>query len=194
MMYLQQLSGRGRAEEQGYVVWRPRSLRGPISSVGIGVVGIAWYLLWFRHGAFHGVGVAFLVFFVLSALYRGLRRTELLRVDGYGVRLGAVMVPWSWVGQVVVSRPERAASAFIGDSPPPPQVGLRLRPGAPLPAGMSALITDPRDPLAIPEQLRSPESGPAIDPRAVCEAVRRWAPADVVLVERVGGQEHPLPR
>jgi len=86
------------------------------------------------------------------ALYQGLQRTLILRVDADGIRLGrGVMyeygaartlrtdVPWEHVREVVVR---------------PGEVGVRLNEGAPLPDGARSMVSDPGRPDVLAPDLR----------------------------------------
>lgn len=187
-----------QVRERGYVLHGPRTYRSAsaILPALVGVGGIAASTgaeRWLGFGGMLGwPAVAFLLFGVGSGVYRAIRRPELLRVDGEGVRFGGVAVPWPSVWQLVLLRPEPVVGAFRTDLPP--QVGVRLKRGAPLPAGMNSLVTDPDDPLAIPDPLRSQVGGVEIDGEAVLAAAAACAPPDVVLVERLGDQERVLTR
>lgn len=70
-----------------------------------------------------------------------------------GVRFGGsgttTLVPWSSIREVVLFN---AGPAGLGGGEP--EVGLRLRPDAPLPDSIGALIYDPAHPDEVPPQLR----------------------------------------
>ncbi|MQA80904.1 MAG: hypothetical protein GEV10_20880 [Streptosporangiales bacterium] len=191
------LGGSTTPPVDGYVLYGRRSLGGSMATlVGLMAFGAVTYFgSRFVGDGDSNVPVFLLVFwgiaFVLG-LVRSMRRPQRLRVDRAGVLLGAVTVPWPSVWHVVVLRPEPVVGAFRTDLPA--QVGVRLNRGAPLPSGVDALITDPDDPLAIPERLRSHVSDAVIDVEAFRAAVARYAPPSVTLAERVGDQEHVLPR
>lgn len=196
-MDLERLLGGSPAPVDGYVLHGRRSFGGSLRPlIGLLAVGAVSYFgsRWIGDGESHVpsfVLVAWGVFAVLG-LVRSMRRPQRVRVDRAGVLLGGVTVPWPSVWHVVVLRPEPVAGAFRTDLPA--QVGVRLKRGAPLPSGVDALITDPDDPLAIPERLRSDVSDAVIDVEQFLAAVARYAPPDVTLAERVGDQEHVLPR
>jgi hypothetical protein len=88
----------------------------------------------------------------LSGLWRG---SLLFAVDARGVRFatplqrrndtgGVPVVPWASIRAVVVWNP------FAGT----PEVGVRLRPDAPLPRGVRALVHDPAHPDDVAPELR----------------------------------------
>ena len=130
--------------------------------VALGAVVLGWFL----------VGVA--------------RRRHDLRalvVDARGVRIRRALVPWPDVREVALLR--------SGDRGPAPEVGLVLRPGARLPAGLTALVRDP-DPDAVPASLRLPTAGWALDVDRLGSAVRAHG-GGVPLVERWGSARRVLP-
>jgi hypothetical protein len=63
------------------------------------------------------------------------------------------------------------------------EVAVRLRRGAPIPAGVTAMVEDPGNPLAIQPQLRQSLGGAPLDRAALGGAVGAYAPPDVRLVE-----------
>lgn len=196
-MDLERLTGGSPAPVDGYVLYGRRSLGGSLTPlIGLVALGAVSYFgsRWIGDGESHMPTFVLVVGGVMAvlALARSMRRPQRVRVDHAGVLLGGVTVPWASIWHVVVLRPEPVAGAFRTDLPA--QVGVRLKRGAPLPAGVDALITDPDDPLAISERLRSDVSDAAIDVQALCAAVARLAPPGVTLAERVGDQEHVLPR
>jgi hypothetical protein len=73
----------------------------------------------------------------------------LLKVDATGVRTRRFHVPWTSVRELVLTESD------------PPELAVRLRPGAPLPSGVRAIIHDPNQPDAIAPGLRTqlPASG-----------------------------------
>lgn len=176
---------------RGYVLRAPRSFGQAAMAVVFGVLFLGAYLV-VRPSLGWGNGSLMMVLFGVASVgfgvMRGLKRSEVLGVDDDGVRFGGVAVPWASVWQLVLLRPDPVAGAFRADLPP--QVGLRLKRGAPLPSGMTSLVTDPNDPLSIDSQLRSDVVKPEIDGEALLAAAAACAPPDVVLVERVGDQEH----
>ncbi len=89
-----------------------------------------------------GRGLLFLTFLVAAVTLRAYRSSTVLQVDARGVtlspagsRLPSVLVPWPSVHDVVVGAGCR--------------VGVRLRPGAPLPRGVPGLVVDPARPQAV---------------------------------------------
>jgi hypothetical protein len=72
-----------------------------------------------------------------------------ISVGRRGVRLGGTRVPWSSIREVVLWN---AGPAGLGGGEP--EVGLRLRPDAPLPDSMGSVIHDPAHPDDVPPELR----------------------------------------
>lgn len=70
-------------------------------------------------------------------------------------------------------------------------LGVRLEPGAPLPAGVPAVVYDPRRPGEVPEALRLPVRGWRLDHRQLAGAVSAYG-GGVPLVESRGGSERRL--
>lgn len=76
---------------------------------------------------------------IVSSAVRARAMCTLLRVDSRGITLSgqprqeAVYVPWASVREVVV----------VTDMAAEPRVGVRLRPGAPLPDGVPGIVQDP---------------------------------------------------
>lgn len=132
--------------------------------------------------------LALCVVVLAVALARGLRRPELLRIDRGGVSYGEVMVPWRSVYQIVVFR----SGSYTG-SQESPQLGVRLNPGAALPPCVTVSSAGiGRSEVAGP--LRTRITGARIDVQAAFEAVHRFAPDDVALVEQLGDEERVLRR
>jgi hypothetical protein len=109
-----------------------------------------------------GFPLLFLVAFAAVVLYGAWQRSLVLKVDGQGVQLGrgvryeygspqamVTRVPWSSIRDVVVV----SAGPFGGDRGT--EVGVRLQPGAPLPAGARAIVSDPRNPDAVQPDMRT---------------------------------------
>ena len=103
-----------------------------------------------------GFPLLFVVAFGLIVLFQAWQRSLVLKVDAEGVQLGrgvrsqqgdrrttVTSVPWSSIRDVVVSSP----GPIGGEGGT--EVGVRLRPGAPLPRGARAMISDPRSPDAV---------------------------------------------
>lgn len=178
-----------------YVLREPRSWGRVVMAALGGVLGLVGYLVARTLWDWEGGSTPILLFSIASVgfgVWGEVHRSVLLRIDGDGVGFGAVSVPWASVWQLVLLRPEPVAGAFRTDLPP--QVGLRLKRGAPLPSGMESLVFDPNDPLAIPDQLRSAVTRPEIDGSAVLAAAAAFSPPDVTLAERVGEEERQLAR
>jgi hypothetical protein len=132
-----------------------------------------------------GIVVAFLLALFVLMLPR---RQVLLRVGHEGISLkrstgrlatGARSrhIPWSSVAQVVV--------ADLGDGRPV-RVGLRLRPGAPLPWGVRAVIGDPSDRRSLQPELAQDVPAAALDRARLAAAVRAFAPPGVELLPEPG--------
>lgn len=92
-----------------------------------------------------------------------------LRVDTHGIALARVRhraplvrVPWRSVREVVV------VSGPTAD----PRIGIRLHPGAPLPAGVQGMIYDPERPDRVPPALV--RQVPGLDRRALTAAVETY--------------------
>jgi hypothetical protein len=128
-------------------------------------------------GRAFGFSPVFLVAFSAVAAFGAWQRSLVLKVDASGLTLGrgvqyewgtqqamSTRVPWSSVRDVVVVQPGPIASE--GGI----EVGVRLKPGAPLPDGARAIVSDPREPDAVQPDLRA--GVPArFDPRRFAEAV-----------------------
>jgi len=126
---------------------------------------------------------------VLVILVRTWRVTERFRAGPDGIRFplgtrtrpggGGVAfadAPWSSVDEVLVAAPLSGG---------PPEVAVRLRPGAPLPAGVQGIVHTPGAPEGpIPDALR--HTVPGLDPVRLREAVAAFAP-HVRLTESAGG-------
>jgi hypothetical protein len=103
-----------------------------------------------------GAGWLFLAVAAAIAGHQLWTTTLVLAVDRKGVRFGGrgrrgdnVVVPWSSIRQVVVWN---AGPAGLGGGVP--EVGLRLRPDAPMPSAVGSLIHDPDHPDDVPPVLR----------------------------------------
>ena len=107
-----------------------------------------------------GFPVFFLVAFGLLVLYQAWQRSLVLKVDAGGVHLGRgvryehgdqrtmiTAVPWSSIRDVVVVSP----GPIGGEGGT--EVGVRLKPGAPLPDGARSMIVDPANPDAMQADL-----------------------------------------
>ncbi len=113
---------------------------------------VGWLALWPRIGG-HRLPAVFWAFLVLVLVLRagrirngriafevgpaGIRTSE--PVTLYGGRL--VVVPWRSIAEVVVLPPRVSSPADLGTSVG--AVGVRLRPDAPLPAGVRSIIREP---------------------------------------------------
>jgi hypothetical protein len=95
--------------------------------------------------------VVFLAFAAYATLGEAWRSSLRLRIDGDGVLVRepapgttgrAVSVPWSSIRELVLSTEYVPGSV----EPVPTRLGVRLHPGAPLPAGAHAVIHDPNAP------------------------------------------------
>ncbi len=108
-----------------------------------------------------GLSQLFIAVLAAVVLFGAWQRSLVLKVDESGVQLGrgvryehgasqaiVTRVPWSSIREVVVVTP----GPFSGDGPT--EVGVRLNPGAPLPRGARAIVSDPRDPDAVQPDLR----------------------------------------
>ncbi|MQA05498.1 MAG: hypothetical protein GEV07_23195 [Streptosporangiales bacterium] len=188
-MRLDGLLGDWSSHRDGYVVRRPRGwrqLKDLLSLVAFGSLGLVM-----QH-FFDGLQPFGYFMFAMttgSGVWGIIRPGVQLSVDERGVRLGEAQVPWTSVWQVVLVRDAPAPGKV---EPGPAQVGVRLIRSAPLPKGIAGVIYDPRDPSAIPDQLRSRVTDGRVDAVGVQAAVARWAPQHVVLAERVGDREHVL--
>lgn len=190
-----------RTGARGYVLHGQRSLRDPCRAglvagavvLALATCGVAVWLattghfggprsLWYPLLALCAVVAA-------VALARGLHRPELLRIDRKGVSYGEVMVPWRSIYQLVVLR--HGPCVARGSVP---QIGVRLNPGAPLPARITSLDASPTGSSAVPEALSTHIEGARIDVAAALDSVHRFAPSGVVLVEQVGDEERVLRR
>ena len=97
------------------------------------------------------------VLFLVFAAYVAWQRTLVLKVDAEGVQLGrgieyvygrqqlaGAAVPWAAIRELVLF-------TGVGD----PEIGLRLREGAPMPSGVRGIIRDPERPDEVPPSLRT---------------------------------------
>lgn len=181
----------------GYVVRARRGTSAVVKALSGTATAVSGYFVvaWIGAGSAFHLKPFFIVICVLGALASWkpvVRPPEVLRIDHAGVRFGAVAVPWDSVWQFVVQRHVVEPGGPIMVEAP--QLGLRLKRGAPLPQGIDGLITDPNDPLAIPDRLRSDVARGRLDVDAAVAAAMRCAPPDVELVDRVGEQETVLSR
>lgn len=138
-----------------------------------------------------GFPAFFLVAFGVLVLYQAWQRSLVLKVDAGGVRLGRgvryehgdqrtmiTAVPWSSIRDVVVVSP----GPIGGEGST--EVGVRLKPGAPLPDGARAMIVDPANPDAVQADLCTGVAG-RFDRGRLAEAVAtHGAGARVVDVTR----------
>ena len=132
------------------------TLRAPRPVALIPLIAVPAMVILARVLGLPGFPVVFLVAFGAIVLFQAWQRSLVLKVDESGVTLGRgvryewgdqrtmiTRVPWSSVRDVVVVSPGPIASEGGVE------VGLRLKPGAPLPDGARAIITDPRNPDAV---------------------------------------------
>ena len=119
----------------------------------------------------------FIIAFGLIVLYQSWQRSLVLQVDADGVKLGRgvrydygdqrtmiTAVPWSSIRDVVVISP----GPIGGEGGT--EVGVRLRPGAPLPQGARAMVSDPRNPDAVQPDMCTGVPG-RFDRKRLAEAV-----------------------
>ena len=124
-----------------------------------------------------GFPLFFIVAFGLIVLYQAWQRSLVLQVDAEGVKLGRgvryeygdqrtmiTAVPWSSIRDVVVISP----GPIGGEGGT--EVGVRLRPGAPLPQGARAMVSDPRNPDAVQPDMCTGVPG-RFDRKRLAEAV-----------------------
>jgi hypothetical protein len=102
------------------------------------------------------VGTFFLVIAGVIAVWNLWNTSVVLTVGRRGVRFGTrragettTLVPWPSIREVVLWN---AGPAGLGGGEP--EVGLRLRPDAPLPDSLGSLIYDPAHPDEVPPELR----------------------------------------
>jgi hypothetical protein len=102
------------------------------------------------------VDAFFLVVGGLIAAWNLWSSSVVLTVGRRGVRFGTrrtggttTLVPWSSIREVVLWN---AGPAGLGGGEP--EIGLRLRPDAPLPEAVGSLIYDPAHPDEVPPELR----------------------------------------
>jgi hypothetical protein len=120
------------------------------------------------------------IFFVVAAVIAGWNlwsSSLVVSVGRRGVRFGrggtTTLVPLSSIREVVLWN---AGPAGLGGGEP--EVGLRLRPGAPLPDSMGSLIQDPARPDEVPRDLRM--RVPRLDRGKLEAAVREHGGVPVV--------------
>jgi hypothetical protein len=116
---------------------------------------------------------AFLALAVAFAAWNLWNTSLVLSVGRRGMRLGGALVPWSSIREVVLWN---AGPAGLGGGEP--EVGLRLRPDAPLPDSMGSLIYDPAHPDEVPPELRRTVRG--LDRARLETAVRQHGGVPVV--------------
>jgi hypothetical protein len=126
------------------------------------------------------VDAFFLVVGGVIAAWNLWNSSVVLTVGRRGVRFGTrrtgnttTLVPWSSIREVVLWN---AGPAGLGGGEP--EVGLRLRPGAPLPDSMGSLIQDPARPDEVPRDLRM--RVPRLDRGKLEAAVREHGGVPVV--------------
>jgi hypothetical protein len=127
-----------------YAIHRPRLSLVPILGFVVLFAAIVWV------GSFPK---GFLAIAGAITAWNLWRASTVIAVGRSGVRLGGrnptTLVPWSSIREVVLWN---AGPAGLGGGEP--EVGLRLRPDAPLPDSMGSLIQDPAHPDEVPPELR----------------------------------------
>jgi hypothetical protein len=113
------------------------------------VVVTAFLFLGPRLLGLSGFPVIFVAVFIATGLWYGWQATLVLRVDDAGVRLlhrtpqrnrrDVAVIPWTSIHELVLTEDD------------PPQFAVRLKNGAPLPAGVRGVIHDPDRPTTAPE-------------------------------------------
>ena len=135
----------------------------------------------------------------LATVGRLRRSTLALAVDPTGVTLGGRVAPYGFygstggqpteTGRVHAPWPSVAAVLLYPDGPTGGQaVGIRLRPGAPLPQGVPAVV---RNATGVAEPIRRPLGGVVIDRRRLVEAVAAFGHG-VPVLEAAGERDWPL--
>jgi hypothetical protein len=148
-----------------YAIRRPR-LRSLLGVLGVtGFLAVAVLVV--------DAPASFLVLAGAIAAWNLWSSSLVISVGGRGVRLGATVVPWSSIREVVLWN---TGPAGLGGGEP--EVGLRLRPDAPLPDSLSSLIHDPANPDEVPPELRTTVRG--LDPAKLEAAVREHGGVPVV--------------
>jgi hypothetical protein len=109
------------------------------------------------------VGAFFLAVAAAVVLYGLWTDSLVLKVDASGVRTRRYQVPWSSVRELVLTE---------GD---PPELAVRLLPGASLPSGVRAIIHDPKQPDAIAPGLRTELPPSGIDRARLQQAATDYA-------------------
>jgi hypothetical protein len=127
------------------------AIRRPSSRLLITVLGLAGFFA-FAVLLVNPPGIFFVAAAVIAA-WNLWSSSLVVSVGGRGVRFGGrnttTLVPWTSIREVVLWN---AGPAGLGGGEP--EVGLRLRPDAPLPDSMASLIYDPAHPDEVPPQLR----------------------------------------
>jgi hypothetical protein len=135
------------------------TLRAPKATALVPLIAVPVLLFAGSRLGLPGFPLFFVVAFGLLVLFQAWQRSLVLKVDAEGVQLGSggyalrdrrtviTSVPWSSIRDVVVSSP----GPIGGEGGI--EVGVRLRPGAPLPQGARTMITDPRNPDAVQPDL-----------------------------------------
>jgi hypothetical protein len=119
--------------------------------------------------AFTGIVAMSVVAVVLFAL--ATRVPPDLVVEAAGIRFGPAAVPWASIRHVVI-----AAAGPDGHI----EIGLRLKPDAPLPEGVSSAVFDPRRPQAL--HVRGLFRPGRIDRHRFVATARALAPPDVAVL------------
>jgi hypothetical protein len=170
------------AGAEPYVVRWPLTARTLLPELLVPVFLVAWLVLLPRIGG-HRPATFFWVFAVLVVILRvnQLRTGRIaLEVGPVGIRIGQtptlysgrpVAVPWRSITEVVVLPPRVLSPADLGRSVS--SIGVRLRPDAPLPAGVRALV---REPGGVGPLVTRPVRGWVLDRNRLVAAVSAYAP------------------
>jgi hypothetical protein len=150
-----------------YVVRRPN-----LGALATPAVVVAFMVLAPRAIGLHGFPWAIVALFAAASVWQAWRSTLALRVDGQGVLLrrrtprrdqrDSAFVPWPSIHELVLTESD------------PPEFAVRLKTGAPLPAGVHGVIHDPRRPSTSAPELRVPL--PRADRGALTTAVQGRVP------------------
>ncbi|MGI8699504.1 MAG: hypothetical protein ACR2J0_10240 [Mycobacteriales bacterium] len=172
----------GATGAEPYVLRWPITARTIVPELLGPAVLVGWLVLSPRIGGHRPPGI----FWAFLVLVVGLRAVQFrngrvaLEVGPKGIRLGQtanrysrrlVAVPWRSIAEVVVLAPRMSAPEDLATNVG--EVGVRLRPGAPLPAGVRGIV---REPGGTGPLVTRPLRGSTLDQTRLAGAVSAYAP------------------
>lgn len=176
------MTGSSAAGAEPYVVRWPLTARTLLPELLVPAFLVAWLVVLPRIGGHPPAGF-FWVFAVLVVILRvnQLRTGRIaLEVGPVGIRIGPaptvysgrpVAVPWRSITEVVLLPPRVLSPADLETSVG--AIGVRLRPDAPLPFGVRALV---REPGGVGPLVTRPMRGWTLDRNRLVAAVSAYAP------------------